>query len=138
MKFQYGPQNWYQAISCNIWNDQDLSPPCKENRLFKKYIYSKLVFGNWYQAISCNIWNNQDLSPSSKENRLFKKNTIFQASFWVIFWVIFFNSYVLENSRAGIASNALPIQMARMVPITIYLEVLLFKGQTIALYLKYI
>ena len=53
-------------------------------------------------------------------------------------YLIFNNSYVLENSRAGIASNALPIQMARMVPITIYLEVLLFKGQTIALYLKYI
>jgi hypothetical protein len=48
------------------------------------------------------------------------------------------NAYVLEKSRAGIASRALPIQMARMVPITIYLEVLLFKGQTIALYLKYI
>ena len=98
MKFQYGPQNWYQAISCNIWNDQDLSPPCKEN-LWKK---------------------------------------LFLASFWVILGVIFSNSYVLENSRAGIASNALPIQMARMVPITIYLEVRLFKGQTIALYLKYI
>jgi hypothetical protein len=49
---------------------------------------------------------------------------------------MFYDSYVLEKRSAGIASIALPIQMAKMVPNTIYLEVLLFKGQTIALYLK--
>ena len=46
-------------------------------------------------------------------------------------------TYVLEKSKAGIASVALLIQIAKMVPAATYLEVLLFRGQTMALYLKY-
>ena len=43
---------------------------------------------------------------------------------------------MVENRKAGMANNALPIQMAMMIPATTYFDVRIFKGQTMALYLE--
>ena len=43
---------------------------------------------------------------------------------------------MVENRKAGMENNALPIQMAMMIPATTYFDVRIFKGQTMALYLE--
>ena len=45
-------------------------------------------------------------------------------------------TYIVEYCKAGIANNALPIQIAMMIPTTTYFDVLIFRGHTMALYLK--
>ena len=45
-------------------------------------------------------------------------------------------TYIVENKIAGIANNALPNQIAKMIPATTYFDVRIFRGQTMALYLK--